>query len=288
METLLFDPADKSGVLTLEQLDRTLKFEDAGGKLPASAPIHHADLIKRIIEIAQNEGRESVLAPIVVKQQNCKRVLFKGPAEECPLENYSVERMVVKIGFKDTVSFKGVEDAQGSMAVGISYNEKGIQVAFGHNVKVCQNLNVFGENVFSTYGSGDKKVPFDKGLQLIQHWMQNFGDIQQMNIDNIEKLRGVDVNENERLRVFGKIYEMAIRANKNDKGVDAPLNVTECNRMVEAGFDQIVGGSTISAWNLTNWATSVLKPESSDMVNLMVKNARLNDFMLKEFNLSAN
>lgn len=285
METLLFDPTDKSAVIDLAMLDRTLKFEDAGGKLPQSAPIHHADLIKRLIELAHRHvpNYEPIMSPIVVKQQNCKRVLFKGPANECPLENYAVERIVARIGFKGTHQFKGIEDAEGAMAMGISYNEKGIQVAFGHNVRVCQNLNVFGDNIFTTYGSDTRRVPFEKGMQLVEHWMQNVDNIKELNRVNIEKLRAVKVTENERLRVFGKIYEMAIRVNEGDKKLDAPLNVTECNKMVAKGFDLITSGGDITAWDVTNWATSVLKPETSDMLNLMVKNARLNQFMLHEF-----
>ena len=287
METLIFDPKTKFSNIKLEDLDKTLKFEDGGGKLPQSAPIHHADLIKKVINIAKQYAPEyeAVLTPIVVKQDNCKRIMFNGPVEECPLTNYSVERLVAKIGFKGSGAFPDDINARGVMAVGISYNEKGIQVAFGHNVNVCQNLNVFGENVFSTYSIGGTKVPFDKGMQLIEHWMQNFKENRQIATDNIEKLRSIIVTEDERLRVFGKIYELAVRTNEGERTLNAPLNVTECTRMVAEGFHHMVKDTSkaITAWDITNWATSVLKPETSDMVNLLVKNSLLNNFLMKEF-----
>jgi hypothetical protein len=284
LETLQFDN-DKASIITLEDLDRTLKLEDGNGKLPKSAPIDHANLIKKLVEMAGQyvPKRKVQVGKITVKQQNCKRIMWKGDADQCPLENYLVERLVVKIGFGDTKSFAGVEDAEGSMAIGVSYNEKGIQMAIGHNVRVCSNLNVFGENVFSTYGTGS--VPFEKGLQLAQGWMQNLDPIMETNRDYIGKLMAIDVSEDTRLRLFGKIYEQAIRFNEGERN-DAPLNVSECNRMVAKGFSQLTENQTITAWDLTNWATFVLKPETSDMVSIMNKNARLNNFLLKEFGLN--
>lgn len=286
LEVLSFDE-NKAAVMTIDDLDRTLKLEDGNGKLPKSAPIDHAALVKKLVHMAEEHvpKHKALVGPIIVKQQNCKRILWKGEADQCPIQNYLVERLVVKIGFAGTKSFETEADTSGSMAIGISYNEKGIQLAIGHNVRVCSNLNVFGENVFSTYGNGS--VPFEKGLQLAQGWMQNLNPIMESNRRYITDLKSVTINENERLRLFGKIYEMAIRANKGDKN-DAPLNVTECNRMVEQGFAHITKNETVTGWDLTNWATSVLKPETSDMISIMAKNARLNNFILNEFGISHN
>lgn len=288
MEVLAFEPENKSAEITLDDLDRTIKLEDGGGKLPTSAPIHHADLIKRVMEVSHKHLTkfEPVLSPIVIKQNNCKRVLWKGAADQCPIDKYMIERLVLKIKYKGSGQFAEVPDAKGQMAVGISYTEKGIQMAFGHNVSVCQNLNVFGGNVFSTYGDKSNRVPFDKGMQLVEAWLQNFDENMEVNRRSIESLQNKIITEDERLRVFGKIYEMAIRRNAGDTEINNPLNVTECNRMVTAGFDQITKGDPITAWNMTNWATSVLKPESSDMLNLLAKNAVLNEFLLKEFSMN--
>lgn len=285
LEVLQFEPENKSALISLEDLDRTIKLEDGGGRLPASAPIHHADLIKRVVETSHKHltTYSPVVGNITIKQNNCKRVLWKGPADECPIEKYMVERLVIKVQYKGSGQFENVPDAKGPMAVGISYTEKGIQMAFGHNVSVCQNLNVFGSNVFSTYGDKNNRVPFEKGMELFESWMQNFDKKMEVNRSSIQTLIDRPVDENERLRIFGKIYEMAILKNAGRTEIDNPLNVTECNRMVTAGFDKIVGNEPISAWDMTNWATSVLKPESSDMLNLLTKNARLNEFLLNEF-----
>jgi hypothetical protein len=288
MDFLLFDAENKSATIELPELDRTIKLEDAGGKLKPTAPVHHAELIKNVIELSHKHlgsGITPVLTPMVIKQANSKRIQWKGEADKCPMENYLIERLVAKIQFKGSGQFADFPNAKGTMAVGISYTEKGIQMAFGHNVNICQNLNVFGDTVFSTYGDKDNRVPFDKGMQLLESWMQNFEDHRQINKKNIETLMARVITEEERLRIFGKIYEMAILKNAGMNEIDNPLNVTECNRMVTAGFTQITSKEKvpITAWDLTNWATSVLKPESSDMLNLLTKNSRLNSFLLNEF-----
>lgn len=286
MDVLAFEPENKSALITLDDLDKTIKLEDGGGKLPASAPIHHADLIKKVVEISHKHLTKysPVVGDITIKQGNCKRILWTGPPDQCPIEKYMVERLVIKIQYKGSGQFAEVADAKGPMAVGISYTEKGIQMAFGHNVSICQNLNVFGNNVFSTYGDQKNRVPFEKGMQLVEAWMQSFDEKMELNRTSIQTLIDRPINEDERLRIFGKIYEMAILKNAGHNDVNNPLNVTECNRMVTAGFDKIVDkNAIITAWDMTNWATSVLKPESSDMLNLLTKNARLNEFLLNEF-----
>jgi hypothetical protein len=285
LQTLTFGKEDKACLIALEDLDRTMKLEDANGKLPKSAPIDHANLVKKLIVMAKEyaPGNKPVIGPITVKQANCKRMMWKGNIDECPLEHYLVERLVLKVGFGGTKSFEDREDTSGSMAIGLSYNEKGIQMAVGHNVRICQNLNVFGENVFSTYGAGS--VPFEKGMQLAQGWMQNLKPIMEQNRDYIQKLMAIEISEDTRLRLFGKIYEQAIRFNEGERN-DAPLNVTECNRMVAKGFSHITEKESVTAWDLTNWCTSVLKPETSDMVTVMNKNARLNNWILQEFGVN--
>jgi hypothetical protein len=292
MDTLIFDPESKTVPINIATLDKTIKMEDAGGKLTAACPIHHSDLIKRVVELSNTHltKYEPIIGDIVIKKDNCKRIMWTGLAEECPVDKYLVERLVMKIQYKGAGLFKDEPDAKGTMAVGISYTEKGIQMAFGHNVSVCQNLNVFGERVFSTYGGGNSKMAFDKGMQMLEGWLRGFDDIRNQNESAIKMLMERPVTEKERLYIFGKIYEMAIRKNAGDNTIDPPLNVTECNKMVAAGFDRITTGDTITAWNLTNWATSVLKPESSDMLNLLTKNSRLNSFLVDEFKIldSAN
>ncbi|MEO7521627.1 MAG: hypothetical protein ABIW79_07410, partial [Gemmatimonas sp.] len=162
---LVFDAETKSATMDLATLDRTIKFEDYSGRMSESRPIDHSDLIKRIFAVANNRTDwKPVLNDIVVKHDKCRRIKWAGEVDQCPIENYFIERLVARIDFTGSESMMDVQDASGLMSVAVSYNEKGIQVAFGHKVSMCQNLNVFGDFVFSTYGAGRNKLNFSKGM----------------------------------------------------------------------------------------------------------------------------
>jgi hypothetical protein len=83
--------------------------------------------------------------------------------------------------------------------------------------------------------------------------------------------------------LLGTLFERAVRANQGDKSVDAPLNQADCAALVRAGYDKIIDeGQVVTAWDLTNWCTSVLKPDRSDMASMLVNNHRINEFIYQE------
>lgn len=287
MNYLEFDEINKASVIDLDTLDRTIKLEDGAGRLSPAAPLEHVTLFRNLMDMAGSKLKSfrPDLSAITIRQANCKRIKWRGPAAECPIENFLVERVVTKIRFypvREPLNWIGEEDTEGTMAIGISYNERGIQLAFGHNVSVCQNLNVFGQKVVSTYGSDQYKMSFDKTMELYESWLNNFDEIEEMNIVSINSLRHKVIDEPQRLRIFGKLYENAILRNDGATSSNAPLNMTECSKMIKAGLPQINAKGNITAWDLTNWCTSVLKPESSDMVHVLTKNSEMNEFILRE------
>jgi hypothetical protein len=111
METLVFDPQNKSAIIQLEDLDRTIKLEEAGGSLPPSAPIHHADLIKEIMTISHKHLKtyNPKTGNITIKAGNCKRIMWKGEADVgvFPVnERVSGEKLeVTPVGIDEVLKF---------------------------------------------------------------------------------------------------------------------------------------------------------------------------------------
>lgn len=285
MKYLSFDESNGSSTIDLPTLDCTIKLEEATGGLSSAAPIEHAELFKELLETGHRklQGFKPLLMPITIRKTNCNRIKWKGEPDKCPVENYWIKRLVAKISFVPAegkvIPFNDDRQTRGTMAIGVCYNERGIQLAFGHNVGICDNMNVFGEKVVSTYGSDRFKVAYDKAMEIYNAWLDHFDEIQELNVYNIERLKAIEVNEPMRLRLIGKLFEQAVRRNEDSASTEAPLNVTECGKMVKAGLKY---KSAVSAWDFTNWATSVLKPESSDMVNILTRNSDLNTFILNE------
>lgn len=292
MDYLKFDESTEACAIDLDTLNRTLKMEDAGGGLPRSAPIEHSNLLIDLIDLAKKhaKGFFPVLQPIIINQKNCRRIKWRKDQGDCPVENYQVERLVAKILFKPENNgplFVGQEDAEGHMAAAVSYNERGIQLAFGNNVSICQNLNIWGENIISTYGSGKRKSDFDTALDIYEKWLQDYEEHKETAIEAVTSLKNIVIEEPARLRIFGKLYEQAVMRNNREASAEAPLNQTECTKMIRAGLEYRMGKTTmfdktITAWDLTNWCTNVIKPETSDMVHLLTRNADINNFILLE------
>lgn len=284
-EILVFSEDTKSAVIDIKTLDRTIKLEEANGKMPATAPMEHVELINTLVsEASARLKSKAAIMPITIKQANCKRIMWKGEKDKCPVENYLIERVALKIKLDDKIIFPDRLSANGGMQIGVIYSEKGIQVALGHNVSVCDNLNIFGENMFSTFGP--EKISLEKGLKLVDNWLTNY----EKERERAEKLITAMINRivtlEERQRVFGKLYEMAVYRNNGSTDINPPLNITECNRMISNGMEVVKSQGEISVWDITNWSTAVLKPDVADMPVMLHKNKLVNKFLLDEFNLN--
>jgi hypothetical protein len=189
---LQFEEKTGAAHLTLEQLSRTMAVGDYSGKMPATVPIVHSELLELIVNRAKSVGLPVHVPPLVIRERYCNKK--KGAIDNEP-ENYIVNRMVGKIYFEDTYCLNEPDQMKPAVAFSYVYDGtlRGIQVSFGQNVDVCDNLTTFGQYSFST--NGNKKVPFDKGLQLLDGWMQNYKPIIGTYNQRIKELKGVEVTE---------------------------------------------------------------------------------------------
>jgi len=273
---------DSYAELDVPTLKRTVRYELAKGGLRKAAPIEHFQLLENIVEMTQiATKREVQLDPIICTEAQALRMMWAGKREECPAENYLIQRLLTRIQIQD-------ENEDLNMSIAVAYNESGIQVAFGTNVRICTNLNIFGGTLWSTYGSRNK-VPFDKGMEVLKSWLASFNLIRNTNIDTIEKLQKTIIMPNEIEQFEGKLLQNAVLSN-NGKAVDAPLNVTEVCRMVEEidkeRSKKQDSGNDFTAWDLTNTGTAVLKPKTSNMIDLLDSTERFNSTILQYFNLN--
>jgi len=278
-QTLAFE----KGVATMDvpTLGKTARYELAKGSLPASRPIEHYQLIENIINSA------SKIPGIVVTPENifaaegqAMRVMWQGKKDECPIENYLIQRITTRVHLKHT------DDNEFNMAIGISYNEKGISMAFGSNVWVCSNQNIFGENIMHTFG-GDRKVPFDKMMDIFNSWMLDFNKYRDEDYAMIERMKSREIEEYAKQLLYGKLIDKAVLQNIDTKQ-SAPLNQTQVADFIRASYSpeyQIPSERVATVWDLHQMGTSILKPKTSDMVTLLQNQNDFSNFIVKEFQL---
>jgi len=177
-------------------------------------------------------------------------------------------------------------DKEMNMAIGIGYNEKGITMAFGPNIWVCQNQNVFGQNIMHTFG-GDRKVPFDKMMEVFEKWMLEFNQKRDMDYQFIEKMKAREIEENAKQLLYGKLINAAVLQNMDTKQ-PAPLNQTQVADFIRASYspEYEIKDRPTTVWDLQQMGTSILKPRNTDLISIYQDNSNFNNFLVKEFNLN--
>jgi hypothetical protein len=120
------------------------------------------------------------------------------------------------------------------------------------------------------------------------------------NEKGIEVVYGTKVfvcsNLEEYHQILGKLIKNA-GLSVNNKSIDAPMNVTQTLRMIEESFNSSTNplpqgffeGNTeeCSLWDMTQWGTAILKPNSNDVMSVYSHNHKFNDFMLKQGSLES-
>ena len=250
MSTLKF----KGNVATLDlpTLDRTVKYEMAKGGLPRNRPIEHFKLIRDIqSNIKDNTKLDSTIDTIYTSERQAMRVMYEGDPEDCPIENYLLQRVVTKLLINDDSNgFRG--------AVGISYTDRGIQLAFGTHVNVCSNMMIWGQNFMSTFGTN--KVGFNVMMDAFDDWMKRFDEKRNQDMNIIKALKKRKVKENEMFEILGRLIHAAERGNSS-KSDGSSLNVSQTLRLIDNYEKERQGKDTITAWDITNWGTNNLKPD---------------------------
>lgn len=278
-EILTFDKGIAE--ISLDTLKRSASYELAKGSLPPTRPIAHHDIISEIADKATSiNGITVKVDPILATERQSMRVMWAGSKEECPIQNYLIQRMTTRVQLISNT------DTEFNMAVGISYHEKGISMAFGPNVWVCSNQNVFGDNIMHTYGNLNK-VPFDKMMEIFGAWMQRFEEMRENDYSQITRMQERVVNENATQLLYGKLIDVAVQQNMDAK-IAAPLNQTQVADFIRAshGEEYAVVDRETSVWDLQQRATSILKPHNNDMTAVLTNNNNFNKFLMNEFQLN--
>ena len=150
MELLDFSK-DKVQSLDMETLLRTVPENDYMGK-----PIggyHHYEVIERILDIIGKYGYKAKVEDMfAAKNNDSKRPGVSILPEREQMygkgapESFILRRVYTTITVGDEA--EGIRNA-----IAISYNQNGIQVAFGPNVRICHNQTILGSNcLVSNYG----------------------------------------------------------------------------------------------------------------------------------------
>jgi len=293
MEPRILDFKEKAvQTLSLNELKSTVKEEDYNQN-PLMGMFHY-DYIEKAAEAVDKAGLNFEIDTIFAAQNRDKSrpgvsVIEKYRDEhgDGSVQSYLMRRIFARI------IITTLEDDFTSTAIALSYNQLGFQLAFGPNVKICQNQSIMGADKFmSTYQHENKMPTPERMIEVLGEWLGNFEEIRKKEIETIHSFEGVAVTHTDVLEMVGDLTAKRIRRDNSKEfpsteGIP-PLNQSQIgsltkNYMLEKqeNLDRV-----FNAWDMYNFATNLYKPGSTDFSLLLSSNAAMSQYLMNKFNLN--
>lgn len=278
MQTILFENKESVKALELKDLKQTLTLADYNKKYPVNRPLEHHKYIEEIQEVLDKNNISSFLEDIFVAKADSSYLPALDPERQGNINAYLFERLVTRIRIPNT------DSGENELAIGLGYNKNGLTLAWGLNVKVCQNMSIFGQNLLTTYGSN--KMPYDKLKNVLSDWCHNID--QKISFDRAIFKAMVErkVEKNEMINLIGKLQLKAVENAYININVNAPLNIGQVSSFSKNLLKENKLETSTNLYELYNYGTYLLKPKKTDIVTIYDDIKNLGNFIIEEYQLN--
>ena len=275
MNRILDFNTNKVEVLTLEELRSTVNEHNTGNR-PFNG-ILHTQLWDGMCEIFEKNHVRYNVGDIY--SSDSKNRIMPGvsilPAYEDKFGKGALETHLLRRVF-GKISFPDFEDPDHGSAIALNFHQSGIELAYGNHVRVCQNLNIYGENFIRTYG--ENKVDVMKTFDIVENWVHKLSDFRENDyrvIEQMQDTRIVNVHG-----VIGKLLELAVTNAYIDSTLDVPLNIGQCSTFTKnmlKDHKDVLNGS-LSVYEMQNLATDIIKPYNMNSQELLCQGNAIGRF----------
>lgn len=273
-------------VMNLSTLQRTYQENDTAGR-PIQG-IYHFQLILRILEICKSHGLNHEIEEIFAAQNKQKN--FPGVTINPQYEALHGERAVEAHALRrvfTTIRLKDQETDELTTTLAIAFHQDGIQVAIGPCVKICHNQCVLSAER-SACNFGKDKVSTEGLFEKVDEWLGNFDT--QMNEDRarINRLKTTILSAQDILTIIGLLTTFRVAHDSKDKTLSAkvksyPLNQSQITVFTEGLIKKQMENSQLTAWDVYNVATEILKPGRAEIPSMLSQNIAFVDFLFKYY-----
>lgn len=272
MNTVQFEEKSNVIEISLQQLRQTSGLSDFDGKMPKTRSVEHFQLIDDLSEILDKNNLVPTVENIFVSKSDSKRIMKLDPDRLGLLPSWLFQRLVSRIN----VTSLGDEKSHTSIA--IAYNTNGMSIAWGQNVRVCQNMNIFGDTIMYTYGSGSNKVQeYEKIKQIFNEWCLGAEAKRAFDLEVYKKMQEITLNKGNDIRQFiGDMHLDAVKTAYIDAKVHAPLNIGQLSEFSKQYLNDFgiptpgvdIENDFINLHDLYQVGTAILKPNKTDIVTI--------------------
>lgn len=273
-------------VMTLDTLQRTYQENDTAGR-PIQG-IYHFQLIHRILDICKQHNMDYEIEEIFAAQNKQKN--FPGvtinPHYEAIHGEKAVEAHALRRVFT-TVQLKNGATDELTTTLAIAFHQDGIQVAIGPCVKICHNQCVLSAQR-SACNFGKDKVSTEELFEKVNEWLGQFDSQMNEDRERISRLKETILSAQDIFNIIGLLTTFRVAHDSKDKRLSKlvksyPLNQAQITVFTEDLIKKQVEKRQLSAWDVYNVATKILKPNRAEIPNILNQNAAFADFLFQYY-----
>lgn len=283
----------KVQILTLDQLERTHNEDDVYGN-PAMG-IYHYDLLKQIILMANEIGYNVEIYDLFAAQNREKGRpgVSLLPAVEAIHGKKAVEAHILRRVFAN-IRLTDFDDDENTTNLAVAFHQKGIQVGFGNNVKICHNQCMLGPEYYvSTYSDRGKGrgegITIPDMMDAVRSWLFDAQHIMITQREQIEMMKNIDVDADTILRFIGLLTATRVKCDTSIKEIREtktyPLNQAQITQYTEQLMLKYHQNNHITVWDMYNTATDLYKADRMDIPQLLPQNRALVGMLDHQFAL---
>jgi hypothetical protein len=282
-----FEKNERSKNIKLDLLKQSVRVEDNLGRSYRTRPIQAWSLLTLIAGMLKDHEIGAKAHPITVRSDSSGVALNDVDKTEnkwnksmCPINKWIFDQLITKIDIPKI----GNNDVTGTIAV--SYTSKGISVAFGLNVSICDNLCIMGGQQMRTYKFHRNEALAWESMKIqLRDWIANIDQRLGVELQIMQRMQEREINNEIAVdQVIGKLYQNAVRW-RYGKGPVAPFDISGMSTFVQNVQRKGNTESLDNVWDLYNWGTEIMKPENERLEHLAESHGIYADFLCEEFGI---
>lgn len=273
--------------LTLEQLVRTVK-ENRGDDRSCPHGIYHFALIQKMLDMCAEHGYKAEVYDLFATNNRDKQTPgvslnpeIEAKYGERAVEAHTLRRVYANIRLLDF----DTEEVTTNLAV--SYTQKGIQIGFGRNVKICHNQCMMGSGRFTSDYSARANTPkasLEGMLVTVGNWLTNAQNLVIEDDETIAKMKASILTPEQIYTTLGMLMSVRVAHDTSIKSIRYtgdiyPLNQAQLSKFTENLLVKQKTEGRITAWSFYNAATDLYKPETAETNLILTQNMAMVDFM---------
>lgn len=284
--------------VTINQLRQSIRVEGKHGRALQTRPVQSWDVMGFILGLLTQAEVNHTMEHVYVQKRNSFPMINDADKllgynrENCPINKWLFDKIACSFLIPNIGN-----DLVGGR-IGMSFNDEGIQIAFGMNVKVCSNFAIMGGQIMSTFKRGSQEGYSWQSIEIMaKDWISNLDQKMKLEMDLMNRMIETEIKEPAVIdRVIGGLYKRAIDQAYGSKML-APFDTAGMSNFTQnvikaSGpvrdhvFNQEAGINNV--WDLYNYGTQVMKPGIVDIAEIQNSSHLFADYLFDEFEILKN